>query len=487
MRGRSKSLSFFLLLDSEGFNKPGKSWCQMLVVSPSDAEDSDEYADENENDGDNDHSDCDSPNSSDEDNQSCDDVDGESGCNQEKECYDILADILIPDLDASPSHVTACACPMLPSCHVVSVPISHPLATSSASAHGEQAICKHRRSIAFERDGSKISQMIKSRKIVVLDARPQCLFAIERVKTALNIPIPDLEYECPEAFLHSLVRSNTSMSGQCQYINNIYRQDFCVYDERTASQLDNSPAIRLALLLLKLGAPNVTVILGKSSRTAIYVGGFQYLLTILNSCEISRCQGALIHHTGIDADIHDPFPSLPAKMCEASYALGLADPYYSSVNFFHQYQPSCPSRILSFLYLGDRQSASDYRSLETHQVTRILRICADEDAPSFYPCSIVYHKVELEDEETSNLLQYFDETYSFIENARVSHRKVLVHCYAGVSRSASVVIAYMMKRFSLGFEEAFQRVRQSRACVNPNPGFVQQLRMYESIIAQKTA
>ncbi len=56
---------------------------------------------------------------------------------------------------------------------------------------------------------------------------------------------------------------------------------------------------------------------------------------------------------------------------------------------------------------------------------------------------------------------------------------VLVHCAAGVSRSASTVIAYIMKKRGWGFNETFNYVKKRRPIICPNYGFQRQLNQYE--------
>lgn len=57
--------------------------------------------------------------------------------------------------------------------------------------------------------------------------------------------------------------------------------------------------------------------------------------------------------------------------------------------------------------------------------------------------------------------------------------KVLVHCKMGISRSASVVIAYAMKAFNMSLEEALSLVKKKRSCIKPNKAFCGQLKTYE--------
>ena len=56
-----------------------------------------------------------------------------------------------------------------------------------------------------------------------------------------------------------------------------------------------------------------------------------------------------------------------------------------------------------------------------------------------------------------------------------------MHCLAGVSRSASVVIGYLMWRESMSFESSFQEVQLARPIINPNRGFVRQLNEFERL------
>jgi protein-tyrosine phosphatase len=56
---------------------------------------------------------------------------------------------------------------------------------------------------------------------------------------------------------------------------------------------------------------------------------------------------------------------------------------------------------------------------------------------------------------------------------------VLVHCAFGVSRSSTLVIAFLMRKLKIGYLEAFSYVRRKRPVVRPNPGFQEQLKAWE--------
>jgi len=80
-----------------------------------------------------------------------------------------------------------------------------------------------------------------------------------------------------------------------------------------------------------------------------------------------------------------------------------------------------------------------------------------------------------------DVLQYFEETYLFIDEAVNDENSgsILIHCYFGVSRSATIVLAYLMKKYQITLEEAQDRVKARRSVIGPNFGFLAQLKLYE--------
>ena len=74
----------------------------------------------------------------------------------------------------------------------------------------------------------------------------------------------------------------------------------------------------------------------------------------------------------------------------------------------------------------------------------------------------------------TNLKRRFQEGIDFIKLA-MEKGKVLVHCYAGVSRSATIVLAYLMQEHNLSFNAAYKLVKSKRPFISPNDGFRSQL------------
>lgn len=83
------------------------------------------------------------------------------------------------------------------------------------------------------------------------------------------------------------------------------------------------------------------------------------------------------------------------------------------------------------------------------------------------------------DTPDQNLSQYFSVCNDFIHAARLREGNVLIHCLAGMSRSVTVAVAYIMTATNLNWKEALKVVRAGRAVANPNVGFQTQLQEFE--------
>ncbi|XP_015605613.1 serine/threonine/tyrosine-interacting protein isoform X2 [Cephus cinctus] len=154
---------------------------------------------------------------------------------------------------------------------------------------------------------------------------------------------------------------------------------------------------------------------------------------------------------------------------------------------FLMYQEVVPG-----LYLGPYSAASrsKLQSLLEHGITHIVCVRQDIEAhfirPNF-PDTFKYLILDIADTATENIIQHFQRVKTFIDESLKSGGQVLVHGNAGISRSAALVLAYVMETYGLTQTEAYAIVQQRRFCINPNEGFMAQLREYEPIYqAQKT-
>lgn len=105
-------------------------------------------------------------------------------------------------------------------------------------------------------------------------------------------------------------------------------------------------------------------------------------------------------------------------------------------------------KIADKLYLGNLKGASDLHALKQAGITHILQVAAG--IKPFFPKDFTYKVINITDTSQSSLIRHFPAAIAFIKEG-ISRGGVLVHCHAGVSRSASVVIAYLMQENSMDF------------------------------------
>lgn len=137
-----------------------------------------------------------------------------------------------------------------------------------------------------------------------------------------------------------------------------------------------------------------------------------------------------------------------------------------------------PSQITEQIYISDLPSAFNIEQLKQEGFTHILNMIIGVD--SIYPTEFKYKNIPARDIESQDLSQYFEECVDFIHSAVTTGGKVLVHCSQGISRSSTMVIAYLISQ-GMSYQEAFSLVKSKRQIINPNPGFVQQLVAYETM------
>ncbi|XP_050739682.1 dual specificity protein phosphatase MPK-4-like isoform X1 [Eriocheir sinensis] len=133
------------------------------------------------------------------------------------------------------------------------------------------------------------------------------------------------------------------------------------------------------------------------------------------------------------------------------------------------------------LYLGNLTAAVDFPTLRSYRVSHILTV---DNQP--LPASITslqgmhFMYINVDDMSHEDLLSHFEDAVSFIKDGQ-EKGNVLVHCYFGVSRSATLVTCFLMKKYKLSLDEALQRVKSRRYCIGPNPGFLEQLALYQTM------
>ncbi|XP_033978492.1 dual specificity protein phosphatase 19-like [Trematomus bernacchii] len=133
--------------------------------------------------------------------------------------------------------------------------------------------------------------------------------------------------------------------------------------------------------------------------------------------------------------------------------------------------------VRPFILLGSQDAAHDEETLQRLKVTHVLNVAYG--VSNLLPDQLVYKTLQILDLPDTDITSYLEECSGFIELARQQDGVVLVHCNAGVSRSSSIVVGYLMLREGLTFDDAYSQVKLARPSTRPNPGFYQQLQTYK--------
>ena len=132
--------------------------------------------------------------------------------------------------------------------------------------------------------------------------------------------------------------------------------------------------------------------------------------------------------------------------------------------------------ITEKLYLGNISGAENRDKIKNLGIKKVLSVIEELVWPEYKESdNIIHKKLAIYDFEQQNIIKYFGECLNFIKG----DEKVLVHCMAGASRSATIVIAYLMWNQKMSYHNALNIVKEKRFIVFPNPGFRDQLQLFE--------
>jgi len=134
--------------------------------------------------------------------------------------------------------------------------------------------------------------------------------------------------------------------------------------------------------------------------------------------------------------------------------------------------------ILPGLWLGEAAAAGSEEWIAEHKITHVLACLPTDQDKS--PCN---KRLLVYDRSSEQLNRYFVSTVKWIHEKLKRNACLLVHCFAGVSRSASIVIAYLISKHDFTFDSAFAYVKSKRPCICPNRGFTAQLRQFTKQLA----
>ncbi|OAD68693.1 hypothetical protein PHYBLDRAFT_92925, partial [Phycomyces blakesleeanus NRRL 1555(-)] len=137
-----------------------------------------------------------------------------------------------------------------------------------------------------------------------------------------------------------------------------------------------------------------------------------------------------------------------------------------------------PAFIMPFLYLGAESNAADLTQLRKYHIQCLLNLAAEkmnlnkDDEPK-----MSYKKMPWQHHQ-ANLATELEVALEAIDRARETGQSILVHCQCGVARSATVIVAYVIKTLRLPLQEAYDYVKARAPAISPNLGLLYQLREF---------
>ncbi len=127
--------------------------------------------------------------------------------------------------------------------------------------------------------------------------------------------------------------------------------------------------------------------------------------------------------------------------------------------------PSQIAKITDNLYLSSFVGASEFNIMK-YNISCVITVC--KEVPKCSLKNVESIKVEVVDKQTESLYKYFDILAEKINEVAKRNSASIVHCVAGISRSASIVLAYLMKFLRMSLKDAHTLVKSRRPLIRPN-------------------
>ncbi|XP_038639764.1 LOW QUALITY PROTEIN: dual specificity protein phosphatase 8-like [Scyliorhinus canicula] len=282
---------------------------------------------------------------------------------------------------------------------------------------------------------NRLAAMLQSQreKTLVVDCRPVADYHVLHVLNAVNICASKITTE-RESFAEILQSSPAIM------IKDLEAKELVLYDQETEEAKGPPASDIIAILLRKLEK--------QFNNVYFLKGGF---------VEFSSC-----------------FPSLCEGRSSGSLPSSLSQPCLSVCDVG-------PTQILPYFYLGSQNDVLNKELMVQNGITHILNVSSNCPKPAFIADSH-FLRIPVNDSYCESLLPWLNKSVEFIDTVRSMKSRVLVHCLAGISRSAAIAIAYVMRTMDFSLDDAYRFVKDRRPSISPNFNFLGQLVEYEKSI-----
>ena len=139
-----------------------------------------------------------------------------------------------------------------------------------------------------------------------------------------------------------------------------------------------------------------------------------------------------------------------------------------------------PTHVIDNIYIGNSLNASNYYELIDNDITHVINV--SEEISNYFPEEIEYLRIPVSDTNDASLDNYYAKALEFINNIdhfNGKNNNVLIHCFMGSSRSATIVVLYLMKVKNMSFDAAYKYLKRLRPVVHMNVTFAEELQDVE--------
>ncbi|XP_053576992.1 dual specificity protein phosphatase 7 [Bombina bombina] len=315
--------------------------------------------------------------------------------------------------------------------------------------------------------------------LLLLDCRPHERYESSHIEAAISVTIPSL-------MLRRLRKGNLSIrsvipndADKERFVRRCKADTVLLYDEATLEwQEGSTTGTVLGLLLQKLR---------DDGCKAYYLrGGYnKFHMKYPEHCESSLD----------NSSPSDPSPTsvigLSGLRISSECSDGESDRDHSSATESDgspalTNQSTFPVQILPYLYLGCANDSTNLDTLAKYNIKYILNVTPNLPNKFEHNGDFKYKQIPISDHWSQNLSQFFPDAISFIEEARSKKCGILVHCLAGISRSVTVTVAYLMQKLNLSLNDAYDLVKRKKSNISPNFNFMGQLLDFERTLSLKS-
>lgn len=304
-----------------------------------------------------------------------------------------------------------------------------------------------------------------TQKCTVIDCRSFLSFNSAHIRGALNV-------HCPPILKRRLHRGSSTLDCLLTSPESKRRlaeaETLILYEDRTQdwSELEKDNTMRIIFMLLRRERidKNLYFIKGGFERFSTSYPSMCYFAKPNVAAPATPSPLGLKLKSKDSKRTYSPRYDSECKDCEKRSS--------SSVN------QNEPVEILPHLFIGSEIHASQKELLQRLGITSIVNV--SRNIPNFFEGTFYYKSIPVDDTYNADIGSWFEEAAEFIDSVKDSKGRVLVHCQAGISRSATICLAYLIRRYRLRLDEAYEYVKKRRSVISPNFNFMGQLLNWET-------